>query len=76
MAVWLACVSVYYVHAWYPKKPEEGTGSPATGVTCAHGTLGTDLLCKSSKMLLTAEPTLPAPFCFFWHKALCSPEWP
>lgn len=27
------CVCVYYVHAWCPRRPEEGVRSPGTGVT-------------------------------------------
>lgn len=33
MCALLACTSVYYVCAWCPRRPEEGTAFPDTGVT-------------------------------------------
>ena len=30
--VLLACISVYYMHVWYPWKPEKSVGFPGSGV--------------------------------------------
>lgn len=32
-----ACMSLHHMRVWYPQKPEEGVGSPGTGVTDSCG---------------------------------------
>jgi hypothetical protein len=64
MGILAAYVHVYYVCAWYPRRQEEGGGSPGTRVTD-----GCELpreywesnLCslKEQPMLLTVGPSLP-----------------
>ena len=69
MGVVLVCL--HHMHAWYPRRPEEGTGSPEIGVTD-----GCELPCRcwesnpsplqKQQVLLTAEPTLQSFTLFFY----------
>jgi hypothetical protein len=74
MSVLSACVSVHHMHAWCPQRPEEGIGSPGTGVTM--WLLAAMLVLRTKPrhpeeqpMLFAAEP-LPSPSCLllasFW----------
>lgn len=58
MSVYLHCVDVYSICAWYSERPEEGTGSPRSGVTescelfCRSWELSLGPLSHCSKLLI------------------------
>ena len=54
------CVSVYYLHAWYPQRAEKGLGFPETGVTgsCEPPCECWELSQGPGRTYLTTEPSL------------------
>ena len=54
-----ACVSVYHVCAWFPKKLKGSTGYPGSGVT-GDWVLGTKSgsSARAASALFTTEPSL------------------
>lgn len=80
----LACIPVYYIHAWYLWKPEEGVRSPGTGVTivCEPACQGWELNLgpqHEQPMLLTMVPFLqPQGFHFYvqWRYLVKATQYP
>lgn len=80
MDVLPACMAVYNVQAWCPRKPEKGSRSPGTGVAdglepplCMLGTKP-----RSSGRVasaLNAEPSLEPRYSFFKIRVTLIPVW-
>ena len=60
-----ACVSVDHMHAWYPWRTEEGTGSLGTGSQ-------TIVPLEEQPVLLSAEPSLPSTIVIFIYSLTIS----
>lgn len=65
---------MHHMRAWYPRKPEEGVGSPGTGVknSCKPPmwvqTTKPPVSYKKKKNFLTSEPSLQPPGPLFFLK--------
>ena len=76
-----ACFTLYHVCAWTLRRPEEGVGSPGSGVTDSCG--ATPLRCwelnlgplECQPVHLTTEPHLQ-PICFLRQGLHISQRWP
>jgi hypothetical protein len=60
------CMSVHPIHAWFQWMPEEGIGSPSTGVTELRATMWVSEPLEKQPVILPTETPLQTFKFYFW----------